>query len=50
MAEPVSTVICHVPTPAYADYEVPTVTIGTDYVDGISSSGLLLRREPNLLR
>jgi hypothetical protein len=25
-----------VPTPAYADGEVPTITVGTAYADGIS--------------
>jgi hypothetical protein len=37
MAKPVPTVIWPVPTPAYADSDVPMVVVGTDCADGIFS-------------
>jgi hypothetical protein len=37
MAKPVPTVIWHVPTPAYANGDVSTMTVGTDYVGIIFS-------------
>jgi hypothetical protein len=36
-AEPVLTAIWPVSTPSYANGDVPTVAIGTDYADGIFS-------------
>jgi hypothetical protein len=36
-AEPMPTAIWPVPTPSYADGDVPTVAVGTGYADGIFS-------------